>query len=430
MTRKLAIALLLACVTFSAGAGVEIQVWHAMDGASRAELERLVARFNASEPAYRVVTAHKGSHDWTLASALAARGKPSAPHIVHVDETGNVDLAAQKATLRPLWEVMSQAGVRLEGQYAAALTGYYSDSRGRLLALPVATATPVLYYNRDAFRRAQLDPAAPPKTWYGMAGTLGALIDSGAACGLTTAWPSVLLENMSAWHNEPFAIRKDGGNGAAEDEAQLSFNGKLMVRWIATLASWRKAGYFTYAGRENEAEARFASGECALLTSSSASYPALRRRAEFDLGIAPLPYYEDFGGAPQNTLPGGAALWVMSDKPKADYRGVALFMAFLLGDHVQAQWHQRTGFLPLTRAAYELSRKQGFYASHPGEEVGVRQLLLKSATRDSQGVRLVRLGSVRRIINEELELVWADKKTPLAALNAAVARGNAMLDRR
>lgn len=412
MTRKLAIAFLLACATFSAGAGVEIRLWHAMDGASRAELERLVARFNASQAGYRVVAAHKGSHDWTLASALAARGQPSAPHIVQVDETGNVDLAARKAALRPLWELMSQAGLPLEGKYVTALTGYYSDSRGRLLALPLATATPVLYYNRDAFRRAQLDPAAPPKTWYGMAGTLGALIDSGAACGLTTAWPSVLLENMSAWHNEPFAI-----------------NGRLMVRWIAMLASWRKSGYFTYAGRENEAEALFASGECALLTSSSSSYAELRRRAQFDLGLAPLPYYDDFGGAPHNTLPSGAALWVMSDKPKGDYRGIALFMAFLLGDDVQAQWHQRTGFLPLTRAAYELSRKQGFYASHPAQEVGVRQLLLKSATPDSQGLRLVRLGNVRHIIDEELELVWADKKTPLAALNAAVARGNALLRR-
>jgi sn-glycerol 3-phosphate transport system substrate-binding protein len=305
-----------------------------------------------------------------------------------------VDLAAQKAALRPLWELMSQAGLPLEG---------------RLLGLPLATGTPVLYYNRDAFRRAQLDPAAPPKTWYGMVGTLGALIDSGAACGLTTAWPSVLLENMSAWHNEPFAL-----------------NGRLMVRWIAMLASWRKSGYFTYAGRENEAEALFASGECALLTSSSSSYAELRRRAQFDLGLAPLPYYDDFGGAPQNTLPSGAALWVMSDKPKGDYRGVALFMAFLLGDEVQAQWHQRTGFLPLTRAAYELSRRQGFYASHPAQEVGVRQLLLKSATPDSQGPRLVRLGSVRHIIDEELELVWADKKTPLAAVNSAAARSNAL----
>jgi sn-glycerol 3-phosphate transport system substrate-binding protein len=394
MTRKLAIALLLACATFSACAGVEIRLWHAMDGASRAELERLVARFNASQAGYRVVAAHKGSHDWTLASALAARGKPSAPHIVQADETGNVDLAAQKAALRPLWELMSQAGLPLEG---------------RLLGLPLATGTPVLYYNRDAFRRAQLDPAAPPKTWYGMVGTLGALIDSGAACGLTTAWPSVLLENMSAWHNEPFAL-----------------NGRLMVRWIAMLASWRKSGYFTYAGRENEAEALFASGECALLTSSSSSYAELRRRAQFDLGLAPLPYYDDFGGAPQNTLPSGAALWVMSDKPKGDYRGVALFMAFLLGDEVQAQWHQRTGFLPLTRAAYELSRRQGFYASHPAQEVGVRQLLLKSATPDSQGPRLVRLGSVRHIIDEELELVWADKKTPLAAVNSAAARSNAL----
>jgi len=405
----------------------EIHLWHAMQGTSGAELERLAGRFNAAQADYRVVPIYKGSSDETLAAALAARKEASGPDIVQVSEVGTADLMAAKDEVRPLWQVMSEAGHPFEAKVLPAVADYYSDARGRLLALPLNTATPVLYYNRDAFRRAGLDPSLPPRTWYEMPTTLGALQGSGSTCPFTTAWPSwVLLENMSAWHNEEFATHHNGMDGAG---ARLAFNGQLMVRWIAMLSSWLKSGYFAYFGRGNEAEARFASGECALLTSSSASYPALREHSRFDLGVAQLPYYDDFRAAPQNTLGGGGALWVMGGRPHADYRGVAKFFSYLAQPEVQAEWHQRTGYVPLTMAAYELSRKQGFYAKYPGYEVAVHQLVYKTPTSESKGIRLAHYRSIRTIIDEELEAVWGGKKTPIEALNAAVSRGNAVLDR-
>jgi sn-glycerol 3-phosphate transport system substrate-binding protein len=190
-----------------------------------------------------------------------------------------------------------------------------------------------------------------------------------------------------------------------------------------------KSGYFVYSGRENEAEARFASGECAVLTSSSASYAELRRNAKFEFGVAQLPYYDDFAGSPQNTLIGGAGLWVMSGKPKEQYRGVAKFLAYMAKPEVQAEWHQKTGYVPVTTAAYELTRKAGFYTANPGHEIAVRQLLLKNPTRESKGIRLGHFPQIRVIINEELELVWGDKKSPMDALNTAVKRGNVILER-
>jgi len=309
------------------------------------------------------------------------------------------------------------------------VAAYFSDAEGRLLALPFTAATPVLYYNRDAFRQAQLDPELPPKTWYEVAKTLGILVESGQSCGLTTAWQSwVLVENMSAWHNQRFATQGNGmASAAGVSDARLTFNTRLMVRWISTLSSWHKAGYFTYSGRKDEAEARFASGECAMLTSSSAAYVRLRKRAGFDLGVAQLPYYDDFDDAPQNTLVGGSALWVLAGASAAQYRGVASFFAYLSRPQLQAEWHLRTGDLPLTIAAYELARHQGYYNSHPGQEIAVRQLLAQP-TEDSSGIRLGRLRSIRGIIDEELESVWNDKKTPLDALNAAVQRGNLLLE--
>jgi len=199
------------------------------------------------------------------------------------------------------------------------------------------------------------------------------------------------------------------------------------VRWISTLSSWHKAGYFSYSGRGDEAEARFATGECAILVSSSAAYPDVRKRAGFDVGLAQLPYYDDFDQAPQNTLVAGSALWALAGASAAQYRGVASFFAWLAQPQVQVEWQSRTGGVPLTTAAYDLMRKQGFYRDHPDQEVAVRQLLAKP-TEDSAGIRLGRFRFIRGIIDEELESVWNDKKTPLDALNAAVQRGNLLLE--
>src|SRR5581483_10796980 len=321
MLKKVLLAVAFLCAASPALAAKELELWHAMRGPSADEMGRLVEQFNASQSEFRVVATYKGSYEETLAAALAAHKAGKGPDRLQVYDAGTADLMAGKDVVRPLWQVMSESGHAVDAKYLPAVAGYYSDEKGRLLALPLSTATPVLYYNRDAFKRAQLDPDKAPKTWYEIPKTLGALRESGVSCPMTTAWPSwVLFENMTAWHNEEFATHHNGMDGHG---ARLSFNGRLMVRWISMLSSWMKAGYFEYSGRAAEGEARFVSGECAVLTSSSASYGELRENAKFDLGVAQLPYYDDIGGAPHNTLTGGAALWVMGGKPKPDYHGIA-----------------------------------------------------------------------------------------------------------
>ncbi|MGH8735546.1 MAG: extracellular solute-binding protein, partial [Burkholderiales bacterium] len=291
------------CCAASANAA-EIRVWHSMDGVRGVEFARIVARFNAAQSQHRVVATFKGAYDEAAVEAVSARGSRKfarlAPHLVQASELGGAYLLEQPDLVRPLWHA-------LELKLAPTLGAEnLLDAQGRLLALPVARATPVLYYNRDAFRIAMLDPAKPPATWYEMVPTLAALVSSGADCALTLAWPaSVMLENMAAWHNQAFATDR------------LVFNNRLAVRWVSTLATWRQSGYFTQATRRDEAEGRFADGECAVLVASSGNYADLRSRAKFDLGIAQFPYYDDFDSAPLNTLPSGAALWVMAGRPAA-----------------------------------------------------------------------------------------------------------------
>jgi sn-glycerol 3-phosphate transport system substrate-binding protein len=416
MLRIASVVFLVLC-TASAAQGGEIRVWHSMNGVRGAEFERLVARFNASQAQFRVVATYKGAYDEAAVEAVTARRASRAPHLVQASELGGAFLLEQKDVARALWQVMAEARIALHAKSALGGAEELLDAQGRLLALPVGRSTPVLYYNRDAFRIAMLDPAKPPATWYDMVPTLAALIASGSECGLTIAWPaSVVLENMAAWHNQAFATDR------------LMFNNRLAVRWVSTLATWQKSGYFTYSGRRDEAEARFLAGECALLAASSGNYAELRSRAKFELGVAPFPYYDDFDGAPLHTLSAGPALWVMAGRPEADYAGVARFVAFFARPEVQAEWHQKTGLVPLTAAAYELTRKQGFYKAHPGHEVAVRQLIVKG-TPNWKSLRLGQFPRLRGIIDQELESAWLGRKTPIDALNAAVARGNAFLDK-
>lgn len=274
MKRRGFLLALAACAPL-AHATEEVRLWHSLDSAMAVQLERLVGEYNGAQREFRV-------------------------------------------RLAPLPASGANGLVRL--------------------GLPINTARPVLFYNRDAFRRAQL--TSVPKTWYDMAGILGRLADSGQACAYTTSWPAwVMMENS-------------GGE----------FSRQLVVRWTSMLASWEKSGYFSYSGRANEAEARFAAGECAVLTSSSASSSELAKKARFEVGVAPLPYYDDSGIVARGLPPAGAAVWAQRQSV-----GITNFFAFLS-----------------TRAA-EARR-----------------------TRDA--------------MEAELEAVWRGEKTALDALSAVPAR--------
>ncbi|HWA39598.1 MAG TPA: extracellular solute-binding protein [Burkholderiales bacterium] len=405
-------ALVFSLLASCACAAEEVRLAHALEGVPKWELDQLAARFNKAQAEFRVVPVPSAWPEGELVP------------LALVSDTRTAELLA-RGEVRLLWQVLAEGGRSYDARFIPAVAGAFADAKGRLLALPLTTSTPLLFYNRDAFRGAKLDPAKAPRTWYEMPAFMEKLSDAGSACPLTTAFPAwILLENMAAWHNEEFATRDNGLDGA---DARLSFNGRLMVRWISMLSSWLKSGYFSYSGRTDAAEARFAAGECAMLTSSSASYEMLRVRSRFELGVAHLPFYDDLPGAPQNTLVGGAALWALPGASKKQSLGVARFAAWLLRPDVQAEWHQRTGFAPVTVAAHELARRHGYYRQHPAQDIAVGQLAARSPTRHTRGMRLAGMRHIRTIIDDELESVWDGKKTPIDALNHAVVRGNVVL---
>jgi sn-glycerol 3-phosphate transport system substrate-binding protein len=414
------------CFSASAHSVTEIQWWHSMTGALSDRVVELATGFNNAQKEYKVTPVFKGAYDESMTAAIAAYRAGNAPHILQVFEVGTATMMAARKAIRPVFEVMSQAGEKFDPKsFMPAVASYYTDSQGRMLSMPFNSSTPVFFYNKDAFRRAGLDPNRPPRTWDDLYNAAARTKGAGMACGFTSGWQSwVQLETMSAWHNQEFATRANGFGGL---DTRLTFNTRLMVRHIANLSSGMKAGVYTYAGRQNQPEAKFFGGECAMLTSSSAAYANIKRNAKFEFGVAQLPFYDDVPGAPQNTIIGGASLWVMSGRKPQEYKGVAKFFTFLSSTEIQARWHQQTGYVPITKAAYELTRKQGFYEQNPGTDVAVQELLLKNPTKDSKGVRLGSFVQIRSVIDEELEAVWSQKKTPKEALDTAVERGNDLL---
>jgi sn-glycerol 3-phosphate transport system substrate-binding protein len=407
-----------------AWSATEIQWWHSMTGALDSRVNDIANKFNASQGDHKVVPVYKGGYAESMSAAIAASRAKRAPHILQVFEVGTATMMAARGVVKPVYQVMQEAGEPFDTSgYMPAVASYYTDTKGQMLSMPFNSSTTVFYYNKDAFAKAGLDPAKAPRTWKEVGEAAAKIKSSGATpCAFTTAWQSwVQLESSSAWHNVQFATRENGFGGM---DARLTDNNPMLVKHVAMLGQWVKDGRFSYAGRTTEPEAKFYSGECAMLTTSSAAYANIKRNSRFDFAISYLPYHDDVKGAPQNTIIGGASLWVFEGKTKDEYKGIAKFFTFMSKPEIQAEWHQATGYVPITKAAYELTKSQGFYEKNPGTEIAVEQLLLKNPTKMSKGLRLGNYVQIRTINDEELEAVWSGKKTAKAALDSAVARGN------
>jgi sn-glycerol 3-phosphate transport system substrate-binding protein len=414
-----------ASLSLSAHAQTEIQWWHSMDGALNDWVNDLAKDFNASQTQYKIVPTYKGEYDQSLAAGIAAYRAGNAPDILQVFEVGTATMMYSKGAIKPVAEVMKEGGVPFDPKsYIPAVAGYYSAPNGQMMSFPFNSSTTVFYYNKDAFKAAGLDPSKPPTTWPQVVAAAAKLKAAGHQCPFTTSWMSwAQLESFSTWHNVSYASKNNGFGGL---DTRLEFNSPLHVRHFETLANMNKQGLFQYRGRASKPTSAFTSGECAMFIGSSGSYGGFKRDAKFEFGESTLPYYPDVAGAPQNTIIGGASLWVMAGKSPEHYKGVAAFFKYLSDPKVQSESHMRTGYLPVTMAAYELTQKSGFYEKNPGTDVPVTQMIRKT-TDKSRGVRLGNMPQIRAIEDEETEQIWAGKKTPKQALDDAVRRGNELL---
>ncbi len=417
---------MVAMLAAAAAEPIELQWWHAMTAVNGERISKIAADFNALQSEYKVVPVFKGSYAETMTGAIAAYRAGNPPNIVQVFEVGTATMMAAKGAVKPVYQLMADAGEKFDpAAYLPAVTGYYSTADGKMLSFPFNSSTPVAYWNKDAFKKAGLDPEKPPKTWPETFDLAKKLRAGGVPCGFTAAWVSwTQVENFSAWHNLPLATKANGLEGP---DAALEFNNPTAVRHVANLAAAQKDKDFDYGGRTTEPEGKFISGDCGMIQNSSGFRGAVKSGAKFAFGVTELPYYPDVAGAPQNSIIGGASLWVMGGKKPEEYKGVAKFFTYLSGTDVQRAWHEATGYLPITKAAYQATKESGFYDKNPGTEVAIIQMTAKPPTENSRGLRLGNLVQIRDVIAEDLEAAVSGKSAAKAALDDAVARGNTLL---
>ena len=440
-----ACALVLTSAPAHAQGKTEIHWWHALTGQLSDALVTLAKQFNESQGEYEIKPLNKGGYAETLTASIAAYRQKNPPHIVQVFEVGTQTMMLSGAVY-PVWELMRDNEIKIDwNDFIKPVVGYYTKD-GKLYSMPFNSSTPIFYYNKEAFKKAGLDPEKAPKTWPEVEASAKKILAAGAAkCGFSTAWPSwIQLENLHATHDQPFAT-KNNGFGAV-DGVELLINRELGVKHIGQMAAWQKDNIFSYGGRAGAADPKFINGDCAMYMHSSALIGGFTRGVKFDWGTAELPHW----GAPYKkatSIIGGATLWVLKGKPQKEYRGVAKFLEFLAKPEQQMWWHVNTGYLAISNTALR-NLEQGYhFVRNPKQYTAFAQLTglpptppaamkdkkgpppkaERVATANSQGLRLGNFVQIRDAVESELENIFAGKKTAKQGLDDAVAKSNTLL---
>ena len=427
MNRKiLGAAVALGALVAGAGQAVavtELQWWHAMSGANNEVVDTLAKEFNESQDAYKITPVFKGTYPETLNAGIAAFRAKQPPAIIQVFDVGTGVMMGAEGAVMPVADVLEAGGYTFDkSNYLPGIVAYYSKPDGTMLSFPYNSSSPILYYNKDIFEKAGLDVDSPPETWQDVFAAARTIKESGAAeCGYTSTWLTwIHLENFAAWNNVAYGTNE---NGLAGTDVELKLNEPLYVQHFQDIADLAKDGVFRYGGRTSEAKQLFLSGECGILTESSGGLGDIVKSG-MNYGIGQLPYDANAEGAPQNTIPGGASLWVFGGKSDEEYKGIAEFFNFLSQTEIQSRLHQVSGYLPVTMDAYEATKDSGFYEKNPGRETPILQMMGKEPTENSKGVRLPNLPQLRDIENEQFELMLSGQQDAQAALDKIVELGN------
>lgn len=427
------VAAATAVVAFGATAQnrpIEINFWMGLTGQGGELLTRFGEDFNKSQNEYKVVVSFKGQYPEQRAAAVAAYRAGNPPHIMQMFDAGSGDMMAAKTAIVPVSEVFKRAGLAFNpADFIAPARGYYGLPNGDLLSMPFNVSTTVLFYNKDAFRKAGLDPEKAPRTWPELIDAAKKIRSTNAAaCGFTTTWLAwVMLEQISSRHNVAFGTQ---GNGRGGLDASLTLaNNPLLTRQIQTLIDMQKDKSFDYGGRSNDAAAKFISGECAMLTQSSGGLGAIAQGAKFTFGVGQLPYWPDVSGAPYATTIGGASLWVFNapNRSAAEFRGVARFLDFLRSDKVMVEWAKTTGFLPATNSAFRAMQTEGFFTKNPGRDVPILSLIEGAKGDNTNGYRFGRWTEIRDVYHEEMEKALQGNQSAADVLRNTERRANPML---
>jgi len=407
----------------------EIQFWYGLGGALGERVAEQVTRFNESQSRFRVNANFRGSYVEVMTGAIAAWRAGTPPHIAQVFEVGTATMMAAGPAIRPTHELLGEVGITLDPKrYLAGVRGYYSDTQGRLVSMPHNSSSAVMWINLEAFEKAGLSTTDLPKTWAQIRAAAQRIKATNAAeIPISTAWPTwVMFEQMSSMHDVGLASKANGFEGL---DAEMNLAAPIFTKHTNMLLEMQREGLFVYGGRDADGFASFPAGKAAMSFNSSAGRAQVQREAKFRWASVMLPYHDDVLQSPRNGVIGGASLWTLTARNRTaeEYRGVAEFYRFISDVEQDKWWHHVTGYVPLTLAAYEASRAEGFYTQNPGTDAAIIQLSRAEPTPNSQGFRLGGFVEIRNIIQEELERGFQGQQNTETLLANANRRANVVL---
>lgn len=401
---------------------VEIQFWHAMGGVLGERVDEMVKRFNDSQTKYTVVATNKGNYDEVINGVIAAYRSKKQPHLVQIYERGFMTMLLSDAIV-PVQDLLTEKKKQIDwSDFIKPIASYY-QYKGKLMSMPFNSSTPILWYNKEHFEKAGFKE--PADTWQELEKQLYAIKSKGIAdCGSSLAndyfWS--LIENYSTVNDQPFGTKANGYDGL---DTEFVYNKTRVVEQTKRLKKWVDDGVMQIAGQGLNPEQLYTSGKCSTFFASTAAHGSIERDAKIKWGATYLPHEADL--TPRNSSIGGATLWVLKGHKSEEYDGVADFLAFLATPELQVWWSKATGYVPATNKAYQMEKQEGYFNDHPTREIAILQLNRGTPTPNSQGFHFGNFTQTTFALRQELESVFADKKTPQQALDDAVRRGNEIL---
>jgi sn-glycerol 3-phosphate transport system substrate-binding protein len=416
--------ILSAAISGTSFAATEVTWWHAMGGELGDTVNKIATDFNASQSDYKITPVYKGTYTEALTAGIAAFRAGQAPNILQVFDAGSATIMNAKGVAQPVQDMMVDAGYPFNSaDYLDGVRNFYADSSGKMIGMPFNSSTPVLYYNKKILNEIGVEA---PKTYEDLEQIAIKLKAKGYAAFSESHTPWIMFENFKSRHNLPLADQNNGFDGLA---TKLMFNTQDMQMHFTKLKEWSDKGYFKYYGSDWDANQKpFERSEVAMWIGSSGSFGGLLSRVDFDMGTTYLPYWKKLNQTGVHTFIGGAALFALSGHDKAQDKGVAAFFNYLTKPETQMYWHKTTGYVPVTNAAYELTKKSGYYKEFPDAEVGVKQLSL-AAGEWNKGYRIGFYPQVREVMNREFDDIFAGKVSVKEALDTVETESTKLLDR-
>ncbi|UHS60184.1 extracellular solute-binding protein [Agrobacterium vaccinii] len=426
MIKKFSMAAM--AITFSATssmAATNITWWHGMGGRNGEVINEVSQKFNAAQSACAITPVSKGTYEEALASGIAAFRSGDQPNILQVFDAGAATIINAKGAVIPAEDIITKAGYKFDREaFIPGVRSFFAAADGKFVGMPFNSSAPIMYFNTEALKKAGVEA---PKTWEEFEAAAPKLKEAGFIPLVQTQLTWEFTENFFSRNNLQFATNNNGYDSVVD--TKLKVTDPNLVMMFEKLKSWKDQGYFAYYGAGwNDNQKPFEENKVALWIGSSGSFGGLQKTAQMPFSATFLPYWGSIKGAGTNSFIGGAALFAMSGKPEAENKCVADFFQFLTSPEIQKFYHQATGYVAITQAAYELTKKEGYYEKQPVAEVGIKQLSLPGGEW-SKGYRLGFYPQIRTVMEREYGRIFSGEVQPKEALEIIEKEGNELLAR-